>query len=156
MLSLYLSLKALHLIAMVSWFAGLFYLPRLFVYHAALLEETAPEHLKKEPHSREHARFVVMEGRLLKIIMLPAASLTLITGFAMLSIQPGLLALRWMQLVILSSLALVVFHLYCIYCHQLLNRLQQRHSQRFYRIFNEFPTLILILCMLLFTFRPSL
>ena len=143
---LYLSFKALHLIAMVSWFAGLFYLPRLFVYHCETLDTG---------DLQGSDRFSRMEGKLLRIIMLPAAILTWATGLAMLSMRSELWSQPWMQAVLLLSLALTAVHAYASRCAGVFRDGRQPHSGRFFRIFNELPTLILIAVVLLFTFRPG-
>ena len=143
---LYLSLKALHLIAMVSWFAGLFYLPRLFVYHCQALQAA---------DSAGNARFQIMERKLLNIITTPAGLITLVTGLAMLFMHPYLLEGWWMDAVLLLSASLVGFHGYCALCVRRFSTDQNRHGERFYRRFNEWPTLVLVTTVLLFTFRPG-
>lgn len=140
---LYLWLKALHIIAMVCWFAGLFYLPRLFVYHA--MSEDAP--------SRE--RFCVMERKLYRGIMLPSMIATLLFGIGMLSINPGLFASGgWLHAKLALVLVLIGYH---HVCGAQLKRFARGENQRghvFYRWFNEFPVLLLLGIVILVVVKP--
>lgn len=134
---------ALHIIAMVAWFAGLFYLPRLFVYHAVASDEISLE------------RFVVMERRLYWGIMLPAAVLTIGLGVWLLSLNWGYyMAQGWMHAKLLLVLLLVIFHIYCGVWMSALRRRRNRHSQRFYRIANEVPTLLLLGIVIMVVVKP--
>jgi putative membrane protein len=134
---------ALHIIFMVAWFAGLFYLPRLFVYHA-----TAQDALGI-------ARFKVMERRLYYGIMTPAALLTLFFGIGMLSTQWGYyLHANWMQAKLSLVGLLILFHIYCGWQVYLFKHDQNRRSDRFFRLLNEIPTLLLIAIVLLVTVQP--
>ena len=140
---LYLWLKALHIIAIVCWFAGLFYLPRLFVYHA--MSEDAP--------SRE--RFCIMERKLYRGIMIPSMIATLVFGIWMLAINPGLFASGgWLH----AKLALVVLLIgYHHGCGALLKRFARGDNQRghvFYRWFNEVPVLFLLAIVILVVVKP--
>ena len=140
---LYLWLKALHIIAIVCWFAGLFYLPRLFVYHA--MSEDAP--------SRE--RFCIMERKLYRGIMGPSMIATLVFGIWMLAINPGLFASGgWLH----AKLALVVLLIgYHHGCGALLKRFARVDNQRghvFYRWFNEVPVLFLLAIVILVVVKP--
>ena len=136
-------LKSFHLIAVVAWFAGLFYLPRLFVYHAMAEDATLD------------ACFKTMERKLFWAIMTPAASLSLITGLWM-------LALHWQaymqQLWIMVKLFLLVpLLLYHGYCGSLLKRFaanKNTHSHVWYRWFNEAPTVFLVAIVLLAVIKP--
>jgi putative membrane protein len=142
--AVYLWLKALHIIAVIAWMAGLLYLPRLFVYHA-----DAPL------GSDRAATFEVMERRLSHGIMLPAAALTYIFGIA-LAVTPG--AVDWQRGWIWAKLALVV--LLTVF-HGLLERWRRgfaarrySHTARFYRIINELPTLAMIAIVILVAVKP--
>jgi putative membrane protein len=133
-------IKSFHIIFMVTWFAGLFYLPRLFVYHAT----------SKDTISRE--RFKIMERKLYFGIMTPGALLTI--GFGMwLWLQYGFNG-GWLH----AKLALVaVLVLYHIYCGKLLLDFRyerNRHSEFFYRWINEIPVLLLIAIVLLVELQP--
>lgn len=130
--------KSFHIIAVVSWFAGLLYLPRLFVYHAGC-DDTAGQR-----------RFEVMESRLYRRIMGPAMAASIILGLTL---------LRWFPvggwIVAKSALvvALVAFH---IWCGRQIKRFAagRHHSPKAYRICNEIPTVLLVAIVLLVTFKP--
>lgn len=139
---LYLWLKAFHIISVITWFAALFYLPRLFVYHA-MAEDTI---------SRE--RFKIMERKLYRGIMTPSMVVTVVLGSAMLVINPAWLSMGWMH----TKLFLVVLLLgYHHACGRLLKRFaadENRHSHTWYRWFNEAPTLVLVGIVLLVVIKP--
>ncbi|QLF93856.1 protoporphyrinogen oxidase HemJ [Pseudomonas sp. ABC1] len=140
---LYLWLKALHIIAMVCWFAGLFYLPRLFVYHA--MSEDAP--------SRE--RFCVMERKLYRGIMLPSMIATLLFGIGMLSINPGLFASGgWLHAKLALVLVLIGYHHICGAQLKRFARGENSRGHVFYRWFNEFPVLLLLGIVILVVVKP--
>ena len=140
----YLWLKALHIIAVIAWMAGLLYLPRLYVYHAA-----APV------GSSRAAAFEIMERRLLRGIMLPAAGMTYAFGL-LLAVTPG--AVDWHQGWIWAKLGLVllltVFHLLLEYWRRDFADGHFSRSARFYRIVNELPTLAMIAIVLLVVVKP--
>lgn len=138
---LYLWVKALHLVFVVSWFAGLLYLPRLFVYHAETRD------------SEGDARFRIMERRLFALMTL-AAVLALLFGVTLLVLQPAWLAERWLHLKLALVGALVVYHLWCA---RLLSRFRDgrnSRSSRWYRFFNELPAVLLLLIVLLAVVKP--
>lgn len=136
-------IKAFHIIAMVAWFAGLFYLPRLFVYHAQAKDRISLE------------RFKTMEYRLYYFIMAPAALLTIILGALLLSYSPKYyLQAHWMQAKLLFVLLLCIFHLYCGSLYKTFKQDKNQHSALFYRFLNEFPTLMLILIIIFAEVRP--
>lgn len=142
-------LKAFHLIMMVCWFAGLFYLPRLFVYHS-LLRAT------EEPIGYE--RFCTMEKRLYWGITTPSAIFTLILGIGLLhmmyrSVHP---LPFWLTAKLGLIGLLLVFHIYCGWLVRQFRRQQAQHSTLFYRLFNEFPVIILIATILLAVLKPML
>lgn len=148
---MYLAIKTLHLVAMVSWFAGLFYLPRLFIYHheACAQGDAAGEQ-----------RFQTMECRLLHLITTPAGLVTWASGLVMLWMRPDLLAFSWMRAVLVLTFALALYHGWCAlcyrgFCRSTLLHTAPPHSARFFRVSNEFPTLVLVAVMALFTFRPD-
>jgi len=137
-------IKALHIIAMVTWFAGLFYLPRLFVYHA----------LSEDRLSQE--RFKIMERKLYYGIMAPGALLTILFGIWLLVGYGWDLykAALWLHLKLGLVLLLIFFHLYCGYCRKQFLKDKNRHSHVFYRWLNEFPVLILIAVVILAVVKP--
>lgn len=138
-----LYIKACHIMAMVAWFAGLFYLPRLFVYHA-------------DSHDAiSSARFIIMERRLFWGIAWPAALTTTVLGALLLTYNwHYYLAAPWMH----AKLGLVgmlwVYHLLCGYYLRQFAVDSNQHSARFYRFFNELPTLLLVSIVLLVIVKP--
>lgn len=133
--------KALHIIFMVTWFAGLFYLPRLFVYHADCRDDTG------------HQRFLVMERKLYAIMTLGGV-LAAVFGFWLLFQWHWPLTEGWLQVKLVLVAALVAYHLYCGRLVQQFRAADNRHSGIFYRWFNEFPALILVAIVLLAVVRP--
>jgi len=133
-------LKALHIIFMVTWFAGLFYLPRLFVYHAQ----------SSDPVSLE--RFKVMERKLFFGIMTPGAVLTVFFG-CWLWLGYGLSG-GWLVTKIVLVAVLIAYHLYCGTLMYDFKHDRNRHGHVFYRWLNEFPVLILIAVVLLAVLKP--
>ena len=133
-------LKAFHIVFVVTWFAGLFYLPRLFVYHVA-----------EEPASG--ARFAVMEQRLFAIMTLGGA-LALLFGVAMLVSEPVYLQQTWLRAKLVLVAALIGYHLWCRALMQALRAGRGTHTQRWYRLFNEVPGLLLIGIVLLAVLKP--
>ncbi|CAE6693947.1 Protoporphyrinogen IX oxidase [Candidatus Nitrotoga fabula] len=133
-------IKSLHVIFMVTWFAGLFYLPRLFVYHAMSQDNISIE------------RFKIMERKLFYGIMTPGGVLTVIFGLWMwlgYGITGG-----WMHIKFALVVALIAYH---IYCGKLLNNFKNDRNTRshvFYRWFNEFPVLLMIAIIMLVIVKP--
>lgn len=140
---LWLWLKAFHLIFMVAWFAGLFYLPRLFVYHA-MTEDTAGIE-----------RFKIMERKLFWGITTPGGLLTLVFGMWLLSARAFNLDQWWMQSKLVLILALVAYHIWCGKLMLDFKHDKNRHSHVWYRWFNEFPIVILSAVILLAVLRPA-
>jgi putative membrane protein len=137
-------LKALHIIAVIAWMAGLLYLPRLYVYHAA-----APA------GSNRAATFEIMEWRLLRAIMLPAALTTYAFGLLLAGI-PGVVDWHrgWIWAKLGLVLLLTVFHLLLEHWRRDFAERRYSHSPRFYRIANELPTLAMIAIVLLVVVKP--
>jgi len=134
-------LKSFHVIFVVTWFAGLFYLPRLFVYHAMAEDITVRETLK------------VMERRLL-IMMHIGGALSWLFGASMLLALPALLGQGWMEVKLALVLALTIYHFFCAAIVKQLARDETRHSHVWYRWFNEVPTLMLIAVVILAVVKP--
>ena len=134
-------LKALHVVFVVTWFAGLFYLPRLFVYHVATAEQPG------------RARFIVMERRLY-FIMSIGAVLALSFGLAMVMAAPALLAAGWLRAKLLLVVALVGYHGWCYRLMLSLRAGATPHSQRWYRLFNEVPGVLLLGIVILAVVKP--
>lgn len=136
--------KALHIVFMVTWFAGLFYLPRLFVYHAMC--EDAP--------GRE--RFKIMERKLYYGIMTPGAVLTIAFGAWMLFAYAweAYRAMLWLHIKLALALVLVAYHVYCGRLLLAFRRDANTHSHVFYRWLNELPVLALVVIVLLAVVKP--
>lgn len=136
--------KAFHLIFMVTWFSGLFYLPRLFVYHAMCLDEMGD------------ARFKIMERKLFFGIMTPGALLTLLFGGWLLSFNlSGYLRFSWVILKLFLVFLLLIYHGYLGKLLYDFKHNQNKHSHVFYRWLNEIPVLFLIGIILLAVLRPG-
>lgn len=132
-------IKSFHIIFMVTWFAGLFYLPRLFVYHA----------MSKDKISLE--RFVIMERKLFYGIMTPGGIITVILGFWLLDYgYSGL----WLNIKLLLVLLLVIYHGYCFKYLMDFKHNRNKHSHIFFRWFNEVPVILLIAIILLVELKP--
>ena len=137
-------LKALHVIFMVTWFAGLFYLPRIFVYHA----------MSDQQSTDKIETFKVMERKLLAISKI-GALLTIVFGTVLLiAYLPGLITLTWMKLKLLLVLGLIVYHLYCARLVRLFRDDANTRSHVWYRWFNEVPVLGLFGIVILVIVRP--
>lgn len=141
----YLFFKALHIIGFVAWFAGIFYLVRLFVYHREAWDMGA-----NDPEGRVlRKQYQIMEERLFKIIQNPAMFLTLIGGIGMLVINPNWLQGPWMHLKLTLVLLLVIYHYSCARQIRSLAQAPTGISSFGYRLYNEVPTLILIAVVML-------
>ena len=131
--------KALHLIFMVTWFSGLFYLPRLFVYHAMSDDKISID------------RFKVMEKKLFYGIATPGGLLTIIFGFCLL-VSNGMTSYSgqlWLSLKMILIAVLVLYHIYCFSLLQDFKYNRNKHTHIWYRWFNEVPVLILVGIVLL-------
>lgn len=137
-------LKALHVIAMVAWMSGLFYLPRLYVYHCQVA-----------PGSAEGERFKVMERRLLKQITNPAMIVTWIAGLLM-AFTPGVISWTagWWHAKLLCVLIMTGFHGACSRWRRDFLNDRNRRSEKFYRMANEIPTLLLVFIVVLVIVQP--
>jgi protoporphyrinogen IX oxidase len=134
-------IKALHVVAMVTWFAGLFYLPRLFVYHAGADDRVS------------HERFVIMERRLF-IIMTIGAALTVIFGLALIISNPAYLIMNWLRLKLVLVAVLVGYHVYCYRLTAAFREGRTSHSGKWFRGFNEVPSILLLGIVLLAVAKP--
>ena len=131
--------KTLHIVFMVTWFAGLFYLPRLFVYHSMSDDKIS------------HDRFIIMERKLFWGIMTPGGILTIIFGVYLIQYHEFLL---WLKLKIFLVVILAVYH---IWCGKIMNDFKNdrnKHGHVWFRIFNEVPVLILFVITYLVIFKP--
>ena len=143
MIELYLWLKALHIFAVIAWMAGLFYLPRLFVYHAA-----------EAPGSAASQTFKTMERRLLRGIMNPAMIAVWLLGGALLWVEPGWLYEGWLHAKLVLVSALTVYHHALARWRKHFAADRNRHDPRFYRMMNEVPTLLLLGILAMVVVKP--
>ena len=134
---------ALHVIAMIAWMAGLFYLPRLFVYHAGTT-----------PGSETSETFKVMEHKLLRIIMNPAMIATWVFGLLAVWAQPAWLSEGWMHVKLTAVVLMSVFHMILAAWRRALAEDRNARSGRFYRIVNEIPTVLLIVIVIMVVVKP--
>ena len=142
-MNIYLLFKSLHLIAVISWMAGLLYLPRIFVYHS----ETEEESQKKI--------FKIMEKRLYNYIMMPAMMLSWLFGILLIhSLGFSVFSELWMQIKIIAVVILTYYHFTLgKYLNDFAIDINQKTS-KFFRIYNEIPTLILIVVIFVVIFKP--
>jgi protoporphyrinogen IX oxidase len=147
MTTIYPWLKAFHIIAVIAWMAGMLYLPRLFVYHCAA-----------EKGSVQSETFKVMERRLLRGIINPAMVATWVLGLALGWLGPdshyGWFASPWLQTKIALVLVLSALHGLLAHWRQDFAADRNRHSQKFYRIVNELPTVLMIAIVILAVVKP--
>jgi len=143
-MSSYLLFKSLHLISVISWMAGLLYLPRIFVYHVENFE-------KKETIKI----FETMERKLYNYIMRPAMILSWLFGVILIYLN-GLesLASLWLQIKLILVIVLTIYHEYLGKCLRNLKDGSDNKSSKFYRIINEIPTILLILTVFVVIFKP--
>jgi putative membrane protein len=134
-------LKAFHIIGVVTWFSGMFYLPRLFVYHAAATDATSIE------------RFKIMERRLFTMMSIGAA-LTFIFGIATLIAIPAFLQTGWMHAKLTLVVGLIVYHHWCSRLMVNFRHDRNRRSERWLRGFNEVPLLFLVGIVILVVVKP--
>lgn len=136
-------IKALHIVFMVAWFAGLLYLPRLFVYHAMTEDRTGRE------------RFQTMERKLFFIMSIGAAGTVIFGSLLLLGPARGALAASgWLHVKLLLVALLVAYHVYCRKLMIDFSHERNRYGHVFYRWFNEFPALVLVAVVVLAVVRP--
>ena len=143
-MNFYLFFKSLHLIAVISWMAGLLYLPRIFVYHSEANDES------------QRSVFKIMEKKLYNYIMMPAMLLSWIFGIGLIhSLGLSVFSELWMQIKIISVVILTYYHFTLgNYIRDFAVDNNQK-SSRFFRIYNEIPTIILIVVIFVVIFKPQ-
>jgi putative membrane protein len=140
----YLLFKSLHLIAVISWMAGLLYLPRIFVYHVENLND-----------QNSSSIFKTMERKLFFYIMMPAMILSWIFGFILiLTIGTDVFFTLWVKLKLLFVILLTIYHFYLSKLLKDFNLNRNTKSSKFFRILNEVPTILLILIVFIVIFKP--
>ena len=139
----YLWIKAFHVIFVITWMAALFYLPRLFVYHASATDQVSNE------------RFKVMEHKLYAIIMRPSMILATIFGIWMVILAwEAFASSGWFWIKLAAVVLLLGYHHYCARLLRGFAADENPHSERFYRIFNEAPALLLIVIVIMVVVKP--
>ena len=140
----YLLLKSIHLIAIISWMAGLLYLPRIFVYHSENIENINSSNI-----------FKTMERKLFYYIMTPAMILSWIFGLMLIfTLGFDVLNQLWMQIKLVLVLLLTIYHFYLGKCVSGFVNNKNNNSSKFYRIINEVPTILLIIIVFIVVFKP--
>ena len=142
---MYLWMKALHLVAMVTWFAALFYLPRLYVYHAQARD-------RGEQQAIDH--FLVMERKLYRGIMTPSMIAVLLFGGALLALNPAWLGQGWLHAKLTLVVALVAYHHVCLIYLKQFAAARCRRGHVFFRWFNELPVIALLAIVFLAVMKP--
>ena len=142
MTNLYLFIKAIHIISFTAWLAGMFYLPRIFVYHS-----------EKKLNINTYSKFLIMEKKLIKLIMTPAMLATWLLGFALILINDNLEL--WVLIKIFFVILMSACHGFFIKCYKDFYNKKNKYSDKFFRIINEVPTFLLIVIVFLVVFKPS-
>ena len=143
----YLLFKSIHLIAVISWMAGLLYLPRIFVYHSEAIKDNRSEDLM--------STFKVMERRLFVYIMNPAMIVSWIFGVLLIhTIGLDNFGSIWLQLKLAFVVILTIYHFFLFQCLKKFAENTNSFSAKFYRIINEIPTILLIGIILVVVFKP--
>ena len=137
-----LTIKSLHIIFIVTWFAAIFYLPRLFVYHSMSTNPVL------------HAQFQVMERKLFWGIATPSAVLTIIFGLWLTALLPVYVHQSWFWLKAAGVVLLLCYHVHCCFLMYRLRHNPQYHSHVWFRWYNEVPIVILIYIVFLVEFKP--
>ncbi len=143
----YLLFKSIHLIAVISWMAGLLYLPRIFVYHSEAIVENKSQDVT--------STFKIMERRLFMYIMNPAMIISWIFGVLLIH-TTGVenFGFLWLQLKLFFVIILTIYHFFLFQCLRKFTNNNNVYSSKFYRIINEIPTVLLIGIILVVVFKP--
>ena len=139
---IFLTIKTIHIISVIAWMAALFYLPRLFVYHA-----------KHNNEKYLDSVFKIMESKLLGVIANPALVIVWLSGISLiyyLGIQP------WLIIKMIFVFLMTLFHLFLFFALKKFENNLNNYSERFYRIINEVPTLLLVIIIILVVFQPEI
>ena len=142
-MNIYLLFKSIHLIAVISWMAGLLYLPRIFVYHSENIKDLNLSNV-----------FKAMERKLFYYIMMPAMILSWIFGLLLIhTLGFSIFNELWMQIKTISVVLLTIYHFYLGNCVIRFSNNQNSNSSKFYRIINEIPTILLIIIVFIVVFK---
>ena len=142
MINIYLFIKAIHIISFTAWMAGMFYLPRIFVYHS-----------EKNLDKNTYKKFLVMEKKLIRIIMTPAMLATWLLGFILIIINNSIEF--WILIKIFFVILMSACHGFFIKCYKDFYYRKNRYNHKFFRIVNEIPTLLLVIIVFLVVFKPT-
>ena len=142
MTNTYLFIKAIHIISFTAWMAGMFYLPRIFVYHS-----------ESKLDIKTYNKFLIMEKKLIKIIMTPAMLVTWFLGLALILINNNIEF--WVLVKIFLVILMSACHGFLIKCYKDFYYKKNKYSDKFFRIINEVPTILLIFIVFLVVFKPS-
>jgi putative membrane protein len=140
----YVWLKALHVISVIAWMAGMLYLPRLFVYHA-----------DAKPGSQLSETLKIMERRLLRRIVNPAMIATFVFGLWMLVMNPYLFHEPYMHIKLAAVIIMTGLHIFFARCRRAFNEDRNTHSALFYRVLNEVPAALIIVIVIMIIVRPQ-
>lgn len=138
----WLWIKSFHIVCIVAWMAGLFYLPRLYVYHS-----------KTQPDTQMHETFLIMEDKLYRFIMQPAMFFSLTSGVVLATISDTW-QMPWLHVKLLSIILLLGFHFLLRAWYHDFERKIFSHSERFYRLVNEIPTVLLVIIVICVVIKP--
>ena len=141
--SFYLLIKSLHIISFTAWMAGMFYLPRIFVYHS-----------EEKLDINTYNKFLIMERKLIKIIMNPAMIVTWILGLFLILLNNNLIE-AWLLIKIFFVILMSGTHGFFVYCFKQFYRNKNKYGNKFFRYINEIPTILLIVIVFLVIFRPT-
>ena len=137
-------LKFFHIIFITTWMAGLFYLPRIFVYHS-----------KAQINSQQYKTFLTMEQKLMKYIMNPSLIFSWIFGI-LLTINLEIQNELWLNIKFLMVFLMSVFHMYCAKLRKIFEKGENKNTEKFFRGINEIPTILFIIIVFLVVFKPSI
>ena len=135
-------LKSLHIISFTTWMAGLFYLPRIYVYHSI-----------EERKSKSYKTFIIMEKKLLRYIMNPSFIITYVTGIALI-IKTEQFYEIWFFSKFILVLLMAIFHMYCAKIRRDFEQKRNIKTEKFFRVINEVPTILFVLIVLTVIFKP--
>ena len=142
MTNIYLFIKAIHIISFTAWMAGMFYLPRIFVYHS-----------EKKLNINTYNKFLIMEKKLINIIMTPAMLTTWLLGFALILINNSIEL--WVLIKIFFVILMSACHGFFIKCYKDFYNKKNKYNDKFFRVINEVPTIFLVAIVFLVVFKPS-
>ena len=135
-------LKSLHIISFTTWMAGLFYLPRIYVYHSI-----------EERKSKSYKTFIIMEKKLLRYIMNPSFIITFVTGIALV-IKTKQFYESWFFSKFVLVISMAIFHMYCAKIRRDFEQKRNIKTEKFFRVINEVPTILFVLIVLTVVFKP--